>query len=143
MSSCKIAHWSLFPQTAFAFKLDIVTPVSIPVDGKNYSVVCKLSVPPEARGTVTMKWFGPSNNLTAINNVTLFNIGGATFTFDLMFSPIHTRDAGWYSCGITYGLYPVSSAKKLKISVESEYLMSILWCINMYLMLCINNYPFL
>lgn len=102
--------------------MDIVTPVSIPIDAMNYSVTCKVYIPMEALGTVTMKWFGPTDNLTAINSIVLSNIGGATLNFDLVFSPIYTRDGGWYSCGISYELYPVGSIKKIKLNVESEYL---------------------
>ena len=102
--------------------MDIIASPSIPIDGKNCSLTCKVYIPTEALGKVIIKWFGSLNNSTAINSTVMHSIAGATVNFDLIFSPIHTRDGGWYSCEVAYELYPIGSIKKIKLNVESKCL---------------------
>ena len=100
--------------------MDIIASPSIPIDGKNCSLTCKVYIPTEALGKVIIKWFGFLNNSTAINSTVMPNVAGANLNFDLIFSPIRTRDGGWYSCEVAYELYPIGSIKKIKFNVESE-----------------------
>lgn len=105
---------------AFPPPVEIIASPSVPIDATNYSLACKVYIPTEALGTVTIKWFGFLNKSTAIKSVVFPNISGATFNLDLIFTPIHTRDGGWYSCGVAYELYPIGSIKKVKLNIESK-----------------------
>ena len=90
-------------------------------------MTCLVSVPMEALGTLTVKWFGPRSPLVALNTTAASNIGGATITLGLKFSPIYTKDGGWYTCDVLFQLYPQAAANsRTKLTIQSDYMMHVI-----------------
>ena len=107
----------------------ITTDGSSPTDQGNYTMTCTVYVPTEALGTLTVKWLGPLGPQVPLSSTTKSNVGGETVELDLVFSPIHTEHGGWYTCNVTFELYPQAGASsKVKVTVQSEYI-------------CTNNKP--
>ena len=102
--------------------ISIKTDGSSPTDQGNFSMTCSVSVPMEALGTLTVRWLGPLGPQVVLNSTVASNIGGATVVLGLVFSPITTRDGGWYTCDVTFELYPQAAAStRKKVTVQSEY----------------------
>ena len=101
--------------------ISIMTDGGSPTDRSNFSMTCRVSVPAEAQGKLTVRWLGPRSSQIALNNITASDVGGATIALGLKFFPIYTKDAGWYTCDVIFQLYPQAAANSsTKVTVQSE-----------------------
>ena len=111
-----------FTSAALPPVVTITTDGSSPTDQGNFSMTCNVYVPSEALGTLTVRWLGPLGPQVALSSTVESNVGGETVELDLVFSPIHSEDGGWYTCNVTFELYPQAGASsKVKVTVQSEY----------------------
>ncbi|KAL5486684.1 hypothetical protein EMCRGX_G019195 [Ephydatia muelleri] len=104
----------------------ITSDGSSPTDQGNFSMTCNVYVPSEALGTLTVRWLGPLGPQVALSSTVESNVGGETVELDLVFSPIHSEDGGWYTCNVTFELYPQAGASsKVKVTVQSDALFQV------------------
>ena len=89
-------------------------------------MTCSVSVPTEALGTLTVRWLGPRSPQVALNTTAASDVGGTTIVLGLKFSPIYTKDGGWYICDVIFQLYPQAAANsRTKVTVQSEYIINV------------------